>query len=206
MTVSIQYNSEFKDYTLSSYAQQWATKHGDIKDTGAEGYSKDFGQFAGGGFFDGTQYSVGSSHNSVSTAMIVDGDLKYSFMPQHTFYGKMEGLELGETLADNQNGTGKQLNDVQLKLCNLDITGDYDASKTMAENHQGEMHKATYGLMRGNAEPLLEILQAKGIDINTPLKDMAIASQLDISSEVMADAPIIDTIGSYDGADILMAA
>ncbi|EEP90076.1 heme acquisition protein HasA [Yersinia kristensenii] len=205
MTVSIQYNSEFKDYTLSSYLQQWATKHGDIKDTGAEGYSKDFGQFAGGGFFDGTQYSVSSSHGT-GTAIIVEGELKYSFMPQHTFYGKMEGLELGESLADNQNGIGKQLNDVQLKLCNIDITGDYDVNKTMAENHQGEMHKATYGLMRGNAEPLLEILQAKGIDINTPIKDMAIASQLDISSEVMADAPMIDTVGAYDGGDILMAA
>lgn len=205
MTVSIQYNSEFKDYTLSSYLQQWATKHGDIKDTGAEGYSKDFGQFAGGGFFDGTQYSVSSSHGT-GTAIIVEGELKYSFMPQHTFYGKMEGLELGESLADNQNGIGKQLNDVQLKLCNIDITGDYDVNKTMAENHQGEMHKATYGLMRGNAEPLLEILQAKGIDINTPLKDMEIASQFDTSSEMMADAPMIDTVGAYDGGDILMAA
>ncbi|CNF10577.1 heme acquisition protein HasA [Yersinia kristensenii] len=205
MTVSIQYNSEFKDYTLSSYLQQWATKHGDIKDTGAEGYSKDFGQFAGGGFFDGTQYSVSSSHGT-GTAIIVEGELKYSFMPQHTFYGKMEGLELGESLADNQNGIGKQLNDVQLKLCNIDITGDYDVNKTMAENHQGEMHKATYGLMRGNAEPLLEILAAKGIDINTSLKDMAIASQFDTSSEMMADAPMIDTVGAYDGGDILMAA
>ncbi|WP_145585578.1 heme acquisition protein HasA [Yersinia kristensenii] len=205
MTVSIQYNSEFKDYTLSSYLQQWATKHGDIKDTGAEGYSKDFGQFAGGEFFDGTQYSVSSSHGT-GTAIIVEGELKYSFMPQHTFYGKMEGLELGESLADNQNGIGKQLNDVQLKLCNIDITGDYDVNKTMAENHQGEMHKATYGLMRGNAEPLLEILAAKGIDINTSLKDMAIASQFDTSSEMMADAPMIDTVGAYDGGDILMAA
>ncbi|CFR22832.1 heme acquisition protein HasA [Yersinia kristensenii] len=205
MTVSIQYNSEFKDYTLSSYLQQWATKHGDIKDTGAEGYSKDFGQFAGGGFFDGTQYSVSSSHGT-GTAIIVEGELKYSFMPQHTFYGKMEGLELGESLADNQNGIGKQLNDVQLKLCNIDITGDYDVNKTMAENHQGEMHKATYGLMRGNAEPLLEILAAKGIDINTSLKDMEIASQFDTSSEMMADAPMIDTVGAYDGGDILMAA
>ncbi|AYD42408.1 hemophore HasA [Yersinia kristensenii] len=205
MTVTIQYNSEFKDYTLSSYAQQWATKHGDIKDTGAEGYSKDFGQFAGGGWIDGTQYSVSSSHGT-GTAMIVDGDLKYSFMPQYTFYGKMEGLELGETLANNQNGIGKQLNDLQLKLCDVDITGEFDPAKTMAENHQGEMHKATYGLMRGNAEPLLEILAAKGIDVNTPLKDMAIASQFDTTSEMMADAPIIDTIGSYDGAEILMAA
>lgn len=204
MTVSIQYNGQFADYTLSSYVQQWATKHGDIKDTGAAGYSKDFGQFAGGGWFDGTQYSVSSSHGT-GTAMIVEGELKYAFA-QHTFYGKMEGLELGETLANNQNGISKQLNDVQLKLCNIDITGDYDVNKTMTENHQGEMHKATYGLMRGNAEPLLEILQAKGIDINTPLKDMAIASQLDTTNEMMADAPIIDTIGSYDGAEILMAA
>ncbi|WP_145535686.1 heme acquisition protein HasA [Yersinia thracica] len=204
MTVSIQYNSQFANDTLSSFTQQWATKHGDIKDTGAAGYSKDFGQFAGGGYFDGTQYSVSSSHGT-GTAMIVEGELKYAFA-QHTFYGKMESLELGEGLNDNQNGIGKQLEQVQLKLCNLDITGDYDVNKTMVENHQGEMHKGTYGLMRGNAEPLLEILQAKGIDINTPLKDMAIASQLDTTSEMMADAPIIDTIGSYDGAEILLAA
>ncbi|HEG0622153.1 TPA: heme acquisition hemophore HasA [Yersinia enterocolitica] len=199
--LSIQYNSEFKDYTLSSYTQQWATKHGDIKDSGAEGYSKDFGQFAGGGFFDGTQYSVSSSHGT-GTAMIVEGELKYAFA-QHTFHGKMEGLELGETLTDNQNGIGKQLNDVQLKLCNIDITGEFDINKTMAENHQGDMHKATYGLMRGNADPLLEILQAKGIDINTPLKDMAIASQF----EVMAsDAPMIDTVGVVESSDMLLAA
>ncbi|EKN6339565.1 heme acquisition protein HasA, partial [Yersinia enterocolitica] len=54
--------------------------------------------------------------------------------------------------------------------------------------------------------PLLEILQAKGIDINTPLKDMAIASQLENAAEIMSDSPIIDVIGTYDGAEILMAA
>ncbi|AOF13247.1 heme acquisition hemophore HasA [Yersinia enterocolitica] len=205
MTVSIQYNGRFADYTLSSLTQQWAAKNGDIKDTGAEEYYKDIGQFFGGGWFDGTQYSVSSSH-CTDTGMIVEGDLKYSFIPQHTFYGKMEGLELGEELANNPNGIGKKLDDVQLKMCGLDITGDYDPAKTKEENHQGEMHKATYGLMRGNAEPLLEILQAKGIDINTPLKDMAIASQLENAAEIMSDSPIIDVIGTYDGAEILMAA
>ncbi|MET1405306.1 heme acquisition protein HasA [Yersinia enterocolitica] len=204
MTVSIQYNGRFADYTLSSLTQQWATKNGDIKDTGAEEYYKDIGQFFGGGWFDGTQYSVSSSH-CTDTGMIVEGDLKYTFA-QETFYGKMESLELGEDLNNNSNGIGKKLDDVQLKMCNLDITGDFDANKTMAENHQGEMHKATYGLMRGNAEPLLEILQAKGIDINTPLKDMAIASQLENAAEIMSDSPIIDVIGTYDGAEILMAA
>ncbi|CRY19818.1 heme acquisition protein HasA [Yersinia enterocolitica] len=204
MTVSIQYNGRFADYTLSSLTQQWAAKNGDIKDTGAEEYYKDIGQFFGGGWFDGTQYSVSSSH-CTDTGMIVEGDLKYTFA-QETFYGKMESLELGEDLNNNSNGIGKNLDDVQLKLCNLDITGDFDANKTMAENHQGEMHKATYGLMRGNAEPLLEILQSKGIDINTPLKDMAIASQLENAAEIMSDSPIIDVIGTYDGAEILMAA
>ncbi|HDM8363475.1 TPA: heme acquisition hemophore HasA [Yersinia enterocolitica] len=204
MTVSIQYNGRFADYTLSSLTQQWAAKNGDIKDTGAEEYYKDIGQFFVGGWFDGTQYSVSSSH-CTDTGMIVEGDLKYTFA-QETFYGKMESLELGEDLNNNSNGIGKNLDDVQLKLCNLDITGDFDANKTMAENHQGEMHKATYGLMRGNAEPLLEILQAKGIDINTPLKDMAIASQLENAAEIMSDSPIIDVIGTYDGAEILMAA
>ncbi|HHL2481200.1 TPA: heme acquisition protein HasA [Yersinia enterocolitica] len=204
MTVSIQYNGRFADYTLSSLTQQWAAKNSDIKDTGAEEYYKDIGQFFGGGWFDGTQYSVSSSH-CTDTGMIVEGDLKYTFA-QETFYGKMESLELGEDLNNNSNGIGKNLDDVQLKLCNLDITGDFDANKTMAENHQGEMHKATYGLMRGNAEPLLEILQAKGIDINTPLKDMAIASQLENAAEIMSDSPIIDVIGTYDGAEILMAA
>ncbi|WP_050152795.1 heme acquisition protein HasA [Yersinia enterocolitica] len=200
----MQYNGRFADYTLSSLTQQWAAKNGDIKDTGAEEYYKDIGQFFGGGWFDGTQYSVSSSH-CTDTGMIVEGDLKYTFA-QETFYGKMESLELGEDLNNNSNGIGKNLDDVQLKLCNLDITGDFDANKTMAENHQGEMHKATYGLMRGNAEPLLEILQAKGIDINTPLKDMAIASQLENAAEIMSDSPIIDVIGTYDGAEILMAA
>ncbi|CRY18287.1 heme acquisition protein HasA [Yersinia enterocolitica] len=202
MTVTIKYQSQFSNDTLTSYTKQWATTHGDIKDSGAEGYSKDFGQFAGGSMFNGTQYSVGSSHSGASTAMIVEGELKYAFA-QHTFYGKMEGLELGETLADNQNGIGRQLNDVQLKLCNIDITGEFDINKTMAENHQGDMHKATYGLMRGNAEPLLEVLTAKGIDVNTPLKDMAIASQF----EVMAsDMPMIDTVGVVESSDMLLAA
>ncbi|WP_392432748.1 heme acquisition protein HasA [Yersinia sp. HM-2024] len=203
MTVTIKYQSQFSNDTLTSYTKQWATKHGDIKDTGAEGYSKDFGQFAGGGWFDGTQYSVGSSHSDASTAMIVEGELKYSFMPQHTFYGKIDSLELGENLIANSNGIGRELNPLQLKMFDLDITGEFDTNKTMAENHQGDMHKATYGLMRGNADPLLEVLTAKGIDINTPLKDMAIASQFDT---MVSDMPMIDTVGVFESSDMLLAA
>ncbi|EKN5912293.1 heme acquisition hemophore HasA [Yersinia enterocolitica] len=202
MTVTIKYQSQFSNDTLTSYTKQWATDHGDIKDTQAEGYSKDFGQFAGGSMFNGTQYSIGSSHSGASTAMIIEGDLIYTFA-QHTLHGKVDSLELGKNLSINANGIGKQLDQLQLKMSDLDITGEFDPSKTMVENHQGDMHKSIYGLMRGNADPLLEVLTAKGIDVNTPLKDMAIASQFEA---MVSDMPMIDTVGAYDGFEILMAA
>ncbi|EKN6262757.1 heme acquisition hemophore HasA [Yersinia enterocolitica] len=202
MTVTIKYQSQFSNDTLTSYTKQWATDHGDIKDTQAEGYSKDFGQFAGGSMFNGTQYSIGSSHSGASTAMIIEGDLIYTFA-QHTLHGKVDSLELGKNLSINANGIGKQLDQLQLKMSDLDITGEFDPSKTMVENHQGDMHKSIYGLMRGNADPLLEVLTAKGIDVNTPLKDMAIASQFEA---MVSDMPMIDTVGVVESSDMLLAA
>ncbi|HEN3664335.1 TPA: heme acquisition hemophore HasA [Yersinia enterocolitica] len=203
MTVTIKYQSQFSNDTLTSYTKQWATAHGDIKDTQAEGYSKDFGQFAGGSMFNGTQYSIGSSHSGSSTGMIIEGDLTYTFA-QHTLHGKVDSLELGKNLNINSNGIGKQLDQLQLKMSNLDITGEFDINKTMAENHQGDMHKSIYGLMRGNADPLLEVLTAKGIDVNIPLKDMAIASQFE--EAMVSDMPMIDTVGVVESSDMLLAA
>ncbi|HEN3619188.1 TPA: heme acquisition hemophore HasA [Yersinia enterocolitica] len=206
MTVTIKYQSQFSNDTLTSYTKQWATAHGDIKNAEAPGFVKDVGAITGGApgdWLNGNQYAIGSSHGA-DTGMIITGELHYSFMFQHTFYGKMESLELGENLSDNPNGIGKQLDQVQLKICGLDITGDYDPAKTMVENHQGEMHKATYGLMRGNADPLLEVLTAKGIDVNTPLKDMAIASQFE--EAMVSDMPMIDTVGVVESSDMLLAA
>ncbi|EKN6317156.1 heme acquisition hemophore HasA [Yersinia enterocolitica] len=202
MTVTIKYQGQLSDNTLTTYIKQWATDHGDIKDTQAEGYSKDFGQFAGGSMFNGTQYSIGSSHSNASTGMIIEGNLTYNFA-QHTLHGKVDSLELGENLNANSNGIGKYLDPLQLKMSGLDITGEFDPSKTMVENHQGDMHKSIYGLMRGNADPLLEVLTAKGIDVNTPLKDMAIASQFET---MVSDMPMIDTVGVVESSDMLLAA
>ncbi|HDL7091736.1 TPA: heme acquisition hemophore HasA [Yersinia enterocolitica] len=202
MTVTIKYQGQLSDNTLTTYIKQWATDHGDIKDTQAEGYSKDFGQFAGGSMFNGTQYSIGSSHSNASTGMIIEGNLTYNFA-QHTLHGKVDSLELGENLNANSNGIGKYLDPLQLKMSGLDITGEFDPSKTMVENHQGDMHKSIYGLMRGNADPLLEVLTAKGIDVNTPLKDMAIASQFEA---IVSDMPMIDTVGVVESSDMLLAA
>lgn len=202
MTVTIKYQGQLSDNTLTTYIKQWATDHGDIKDTQAEGYSKDFGQFAGGSMFNGTQYSIASSHSNASTGMIIEGNLTYNFA-QHTLHGKVDSLELGENLNANSNGIGKYLDPLQLKMSGLDITGEFDPSKTMVENHQGDMHKSIYGLMRGNADPLLEVLTAKGIDVNTPLKDMAIASQFEA---MVSDMPMIDTVGVVESSDMLLAA
>ncbi len=201
MTIEIKYQVQFANDTLSNVTQQWATKNGDITTSPA----KKYGFFAGGDSFSGIQYAVPSSHNA-DTAMIVEGDLKYSFMPQHTFFGKMDTLALGEVLENNTNGEGKQLAELHIKFSGLDISGEFDPLKTKEENHQGEMHKGTYGFMRGDATPFLDILKSKGIDVDTPLKDMAVASQFDNSGEMVSDAPVIDVIGTYDGAEILMAA
>ncbi|HHH2222537.1 heme acquisition protein HasA [Yersinia enterocolitica] len=49
---------------------------------------------------------------------------------------------------------------------------------------------------------MLEILKSQGIDVDSPLKDIAIASQF----EVVVDIPIIDTVGAADSSEILLAA
>ncbi|MFV8758036.1 heme acquisition protein HasA, partial [Yersinia enterocolitica] len=46
-------------------------------------------------------------------------------------------------------------------------------------------------------------LTAKGIDVNTPLKDMAIASQFEA---MVSDMPMIDTVGVVESSDMLLAA
>ncbi|EKN3445592.1 heme acquisition hemophore HasA, partial [Yersinia enterocolitica] len=88
------------------------------------------------------------------------------------------------------------------------ITSEFDAAKTIAENQQGEVHKVIDGLVQGNPDPLLEILQAKGIDINIPLNDMAIASQLETTSEITVNTltvDAVDTVGVADNSDVLFA-
>ncbi|WP_145558528.1 heme acquisition protein HasA [Yersinia mollaretii] len=192
MTVTIQYSSEFADSTLSSYTQTWATRNGDIRQV----ESKNYGTFDCGFVNDfNNQYTVGSSHGTAA-AMIVQGNTRFDYTP-FIYYGKIENLELGDHY--DFDIVSHQLDERQLKISGLDITSEYDATKTVEENQQGEVHKVIYGLMCSNTTPLLEVLQTKGVDINTPLKDLAIASQFDTSSEVLADAPVIDAIGIADG-------
>ncbi|WP_145491815.1 heme acquisition protein HasA [Yersinia rohdei] len=198
MSVTIKYNSEVANASVSSYLNEWAEGFGDIN----QAATKIRGDFAGGGWFNGTQYSVKSSYGT-DVAMITEGTLTYSFMPQHTFFGQMDSIQFGSHLIPNPSGTDdKILSNLQLSFNDVDISGTFDPTKEVEVNRDGDLHKSVHGLMRANPEPFLELLKAKGIDVDIPLKDMAIASQYDI----MADAPIIDTVGAYDGAEILMAA
>ncbi|WP_145520849.1 heme acquisition protein HasA [Yersinia mollaretii] len=197
MTVTIQYSSEFADSTLSSYAQAWATRNGDMRQVEL----KDYGSFYGGFVSDFNNIYVVGSSRGTEAAMIVQGSTHFVFNPC-VFYGKIENLELGDHY--DFDVVSQQLDERQLKISGLDITSEYDVTKTVEENQQGETHKVIYGLMCGNATPLLEILQAKGIDISTPLKDMAIASQFDTPSEVLINTPMIDAVGIADDFDSAM--
>jgi heme acquisition protein HasA len=203
MTVTIKYQNQFSDATLSSYIKSLVAINGDIT-TQLQAINKDYGIFSGNTNSTrsgGDKLSIGSSHGAY-TGMVFEGDLNYAYMHQHIFFGNMDSLELGEDLIYIFNGTDRRLENVQLKLSGLDITGEFYPQKSKAENQQNEVHQVISGLMRGNAEPLLEILQIRGIEINMPLKDMAIATQFETISDI-----IIDTMGAaveYD-ATILMA-
>lgn len=100
MSTTIQYNSNYADYSISSYLREWADSFGDID----QATTKDRGSFSGSStLFSGTQYAIGSSHGNPE-GMIAEGNLKYSFMLQHTFHGQIDTLQFGKDLATNAGG------------------------------------------------------------------------------------------------------
>ncbi|HDL6964156.1 TPA: heme acquisition hemophore HasA [Yersinia enterocolitica] len=191
MIVTIKYNSQLADSTISSYMKDWAETNGNI----TTATNKVYGQFADATMGAGNQYSMGSSHQA-NTGMILEGVLVYNFQ-QHVFYGTMESLELGEVLAPNEGELGRHFELPQLKVGGLDVTS------TLGEAREGEVHKSVRGLQEGNPDPMLALLKTKDIDVDIPLKDMAIASQFDA---MVSDAPMIDTVGVVESSDMLLAA
>ncbi|WP_145521911.1 heme acquisition protein HasA [Yersinia aldovae] len=227
MIVTIKYQEKFKDETISSYAQQWATDFGDIVQQSCECQYDIYSagpNYPNAGVKLAIQKNSHSQIQSSKAAIVMESkgiksaEIMKSkgidvFEDSPLIPGN-EGLEFGDSLiaisdvgiADPESHQ-LQLQNVQLKFSGIDISNDIDVSSIeifyamlMDDNHQGSPNLSIYNLLRGNALPLLEVLKSQGVDVNTPLKDMVIASQFD----VIADAPIIDILGSTVGNEILL--
>ncbi|HEI6852961.1 TPA: hemophore [Yersinia enterocolitica] len=209
MTVTIKYHSQFADHTISSYTQQWATAYGDLVQ--ASNIEELYNFFSGTDASNNKIVLAGFKSPHESEAVIIGGTLMGDD-------GKMasgnyiQSLEFGKSLISNTDNTAKHLEQVQLRVDGLNIEGDFyysvcSLSRAMRAEpgnpYQDGVDQGTYNLLRGNADPMLELLKAKGIDVTTPLKDMAIASQFEA---MVSDMPMIDTVGVVESSDMLLAA
>ena len=198
MTVTIRFNGNVKDETIYSYTHKWIADFNIPTEEGSN-----FGGFHG--LKDSItrqfeQFSVTNTSGDKAT-IILSGEINFNLY-HRAIYGKVESLELGkEGLIQNVNShiiIEKHLVEPQLIFNDLNIIGEYDDFKTTAENRKNDIHQIGFNLKKNNADILLEILKTQGVDINTPFKDMASASQINI--------PIIDALGANDSNDILLAA
>ncbi|HDL8055894.1 TPA: hemophore [Yersinia enterocolitica] len=198
MTVTIRYSENIKNETIYSYTHKWIA---DFNIPTEEGYN-----FAGfHGLKDSIarqfeQFSVTNTSGDKAT-IILSGEISFNLC-HRAIYGKVETLELGkEGIIQNVKGHSiieKHLVEPKLIFNNLNIIGEYDDFKVTAENRKNDIHQIGFNLKKNNADILLEILKNQGVDVNTPLKDMESASQFNI--------PVIDTLGTNDSNDILLAA
>lgn len=198
MTVTIRYSENIKNETIYSYTHKWIA---DFNIPTEEGYN-----FAG---FHGLKDSIARQFEQFSVTntsgdkaiIILSGEISFNLC-HRAIYGKVETLELGkEGIIQNVKGHSiieKHLVEPQLIFNNLNIIGEYDDFKVTAENRKNDIHQIGFNLKKNNADILLEILKNQGVDVNTPLKDMESASQFNI--------PVIDTLGTNDSNDILLAA
>ncbi|EKN3571632.1 heme acquisition protein HasA [Yersinia enterocolitica] len=198
MTVTIRYSENIKDETIYSYTHKWVA---DFNIPTEE--DSNFGGFHG--LKDSItrqfeQFSVTNTSGDKAT-IILSGEISFNLC-HRAIYGKVESLELGkEGLIQNVNShiiIEKHLVEPQLIFNDLNIIGEYDDFKITAENRKNDIHQIGFNLKKDNADILLEILETQGVDVSTPLKDMASASQFNM--------PVIDTLGTNDNNEILLAA
>lgn len=198
MTVIVRFNGNIKDETIYSYTHKWIADFNIATEEGAN-----FGGFHGlknsiTRQFE--QFSVTNISGDKAT-IILSGEVSFNLYDR-VIYGKVESLELGKEgviqTVEGHSIIEKHLVGPQLIFDNLNIIGEYDYFKMPAENRKNDIHQIGFNLKENNADILLGILKTQGIDINTPLKDMASASQFNI--------PVIDTLGTNDSNEILLVA
>ena len=213
MTITIKYQSQLAEHSISSYIYQWTTAYGDLVQTPTS--FKTYGTLSS---------RIDANNNEIvqaefqsfyesNVAMIIGGSRLEQEQGSTSFIMKkhIQILEFGESLIPNAENTGKQIQQLQLKLDGLNIEDDFYLSLcsiSQALNaepdkpYQGGIDHGTYNLLRGKAAPMLEILKTQGIDVDSPLKDIVIASQF----EMVVNIPIIDAVGAADSSAILLAA
>ncbi|MFA3762924.1 heme acquisition protein HasA [Yersinia sp. 2466 StPb PI] len=224
MTVTIKYHEEFKNETISSYTYWWATDFGDIaQKSGDGGYSI----YSAGPNSPtvGIKLAIQNSSPQSKAAIVMESKGVHAAMVMEAhgvklsevspiIPGENESLQFGANLIpipdinlEDPQFHQLQLQQVQLKFSGLDISNDIDISfleilyAMLRDNsYPSDMDLGVYGLLRGNNASILKILESQGVDVNTPLKDLALASQFD----VIVDIPVIDTVA--DSSELLLAA
>ncbi|WP_338657882.1 heme acquisition protein HasA [Yersinia enterocolitica] len=226
MTITIKYHEQIKNETIYSYTYWWAYDFGDIA---LEPSENEYHLYSAGPNPPtvGVKYAIQSTSPQSKAAIVMESKgmhaamvfeangVKISTEPT-LIPGESEGLQFGnylipipDTDLDDYQCHQLQLQQVQLEFRGLAISDDIDISifevifsMLINDVYPSNNVLGVYGLLRGNNAPILEILKSQGVDVNTPFKDLAIASQFEITT----DTPIIEIVGTTDGGDILLAA
>ncbi|HDL7360728.1 TPA: hypothetical protein PXN21_004107 [Yersinia enterocolitica] len=226
MTITIKYHEQIKNETIYSYTYWWAYDFGDIALEPSENeyhlYSAEPNPSTVG-----VKYAIQSTSPQSKAAIVMESKGMHAAMvfeangvnisTEPTLIpGESEGLQFGnylipipDTDLDDNQCHQYQLQQVQLEFSGLAISDDIDISMfevifaiAINNSYPSDMNRGVYGLLRGNNAPIVEILKSQGVDVNTPFKDLAIASQF----EIPADMALIETVGTTDGGNILLAA
>ncbi|EOU2324075.1 heme acquisition protein HasA [Yersinia enterocolitica] len=221
MTITIKYHEQIKNETIYSYTYWWAYDFGDIA---LESSENEYHLYSAGPNPPtvGVKYAIQSSTSQSKVAIVMESKGMQAAMiltesPESTLIpGERESLQFGEHLIPIPDTDLKdpqfhqlQLQQVQLEFSGLAISDDIDISMfevvfamLINNSYPSDIDLGVYGLLRGNNTLILEILKSQGVDVNTPFKDLAIASQF----EIPADTVLIETVGTTDGGNILLAA
>lgn len=218
MTITIKYHEQIKNETIYSYTYWWAYDFGDIA---LESSENEYHLYSAGPNPPtvGVKYAIQSSTSQSKVAIVMESKGMHAAMvlkESPLIPGESENLQFGEYLIPIPDADLKdpqfhqlQLQQVQLEFSGLAISDDIDISMfevffamLIDNSYPSDINLGVYGLLRGNNAPILEILKSQGVDVNTPFKDLAIASQF----EILADRPLIETVGTTDVGDMLLAA
>ncbi|HHL2501904.1 TPA: heme acquisition protein HasA [Yersinia enterocolitica] len=214
MTITIKYHEKIKNETIYSYTYWWAYDFGDIA---LEPSQNEYHLYSAGPNPStvGVKYAIQSTSPQSKAAIVMESKGMHAAMvlkESPLIPGESEGLQFGEYLIPIPDTDLKdpqfhqlQLQQVQLEFSGFAISDDIDISMfeviyaiAINNSYPSDMDRGVYGLLRGKNAPIVEILKSQGVDVNTPFKDLAIASQFNI--------PVIDTLGTNDSNEILLAA